>query len=181
MTHTPWGEADSSRQIAVGIMEYTTPSHGGLHVSPSRLRQMPEPYRLWGGWYEEDCEWAMVAVSFPEFFSPHAVETALQMVKNVYPDKYEAVTGEIIPLAESYTKKERAFYAEHKDAYLCVCAYDHHRPTVPTEMVGVIACVGGDKSRGRKAFLVPEAEYSRPRNGLPFVVDPARHPQIESL
>jgi hypothetical protein len=34
---------------------------------------MPEPYRAvptfaGGNWYEEDCDWALVALSFPELF-----------------------------------------------------------------------------------------------------------------
>src|SRR3990172_6042981 len=77
---TPWGVADASEKIAPGIMRYDTPSHGGYHLSQARRAQMPEPYKSWptfagGNWYEEDCDWCLVALSFPDVF-PGAADAA---------------------------------------------------------------------------------------------------------
>lgn len=59
-TKTPWGISDYTTKIAPGIISYSTPSHGGIHLSPTRLKEMPEVLRLESGWYEEDCDWCLV-------------------------------------------------------------------------------------------------------------------------
>lgn len=68
-TNTPWGKSQSSDKVAPGIVWYTTASHGGFHLSKKRIEQMPEPYRSFKpfageGWYEEDCDWAIVCLCF---------------------------------------------------------------------------------------------------------------------
>lgn len=79
---TPWGRADFQIVYAAGITFFSTPSHGGFYVSPTLRNAMPEPYRSHPpfcrqpGWYEEDCDWAVVALSFPQFFSPEELEAA---------------------------------------------------------------------------------------------------------
>ena len=65
---TPWGLADNKEVIAEGIVNYTTPSHGGIKLSRERQDQMHSALRLADGWYEEDCDWARVAVNFPLYF-----------------------------------------------------------------------------------------------------------------
>jgi len=86
-THTtPWGYADHVREIAPGIIEYSTPSHGGIYLSAELLEAMPSKFRSftpWAGdgWYEEDCDWAIAVVSFPEIFSTDRVELAKSYLK----------------------------------------------------------------------------------------------------
>lgn len=81
-TSTPWGAAQSSTRYARGIMAYTTASHGGFHLTADRLAQMPPQYRKVSSaycpmdWFEEDCEWALVALSFPSLFPAADVEAA---------------------------------------------------------------------------------------------------------
>jgi hypothetical protein len=79
-THTPWGNADEAEQIAPGIWRVSTPSHGGFILSAERRAAMPAylraiPTFAGGPNYEEDCDWSIVAMSFPEEFS-HAVRVA---------------------------------------------------------------------------------------------------------
>jgi hypothetical protein len=68
---TPWGYPDSAVELAPGIVEISTPSHGGIHLFPDRQseveRVMPF-FRPFAGapWYEEDCDWAIVLLVFPE-------------------------------------------------------------------------------------------------------------------
>src|SRR3990167_823821 len=73
--HTPWGKSDSSTQLARGIMEYGTPGHGGIRLSPARQAKVPqfvldegEPSvivdRSGAGWYEEDVGWSLAVLSF---------------------------------------------------------------------------------------------------------------------
>jgi hypothetical protein len=85
---TPWGASDSVVELANGIRRVSTPSHGGYWVPAKLLPQIPAAYRAyaskWSGseqWYEEDCAWACVAVTFPDVFDWSAGET-LQHAKD---------------------------------------------------------------------------------------------------
>lgn len=79
MTHTPWGAADHSEQIAPGIHWHSTPSHGGFYLSPDKNKLVPLNVRRatfngqgLRGWYEEDCDWSVVVRFFPEHFTGRA-------------------------------------------------------------------------------------------------------------
>ena len=98
---TPWGAAQHVREVAPGITRYDTASHGGYHLSSERVAEMPEPLRKfqpWAGpnWYEEDCDWAVVALAFPQFFPADAIPAALATIKNYQPDIYEQVAGSAV-------------------------------------------------------------------------------------
>src|SRR5215469_6557793 len=79
---TPWGTPDHVEQIAEGIVLASTPSHGGFYLTPDRNAQIPAAWRAasWNGqgergWYEEDCDWCLVALTFPDLF-PNEMEMA---------------------------------------------------------------------------------------------------------
>jgi hypothetical protein len=89
-TETPWGPAQTSTEIAPGIVAYTTASHGGYYVSPERVSTMPKSLRDFKpfagpNWYEEDCDWAVVALAFPKFFPPDAIPAALKTLERSQP------------------------------------------------------------------------------------------------
>jgi len=71
---SPWGRVQEYSEIAPGIWSVSTAGHGGLAISAERDAAMP-PYlrdgRKYGGpgYYEEDIEWALVALAFPEAFA----------------------------------------------------------------------------------------------------------------
>ncbi len=75
--YTPWGHPDQSKELAPGIWSVSTASHGGIYLSPQRLGFMPAIFVNAGfikanteaGWFEEDCDWAMVALIYPEAFA----------------------------------------------------------------------------------------------------------------
>ena len=82
---TPWGKADNVIAIAPGIKWVSTPSHGGYRLSPARNRAVPEAWRnatfsgnakIIGtdavGWYEEDCDWCLVWLAFPDVMNEAA-------------------------------------------------------------------------------------------------------------
>jgi hypothetical protein len=78
---TPWGVADSVELVAVGILSVSTPSHGGYKLSPERQAVVADRFPGFktfagGPWYEEDQDWAVVAIVFPEHFPAEAVEVA---------------------------------------------------------------------------------------------------------
>mgnify|MGYP001559380080 FL=1 len=64
--------ADYREVFGPGVSFYGTPTHSGFHVTgqailsiPPRLRRSDySPY----GWFEEDCDWAIVALCFPSLF-----------------------------------------------------------------------------------------------------------------
>jgi hypothetical protein len=89
---TPWGFADAAEEIAPGIVFYSTPSHGGYHLSLDRLASVATSHRAyaakwskgWGeAWYEEDCAAAIVVVTFPQFFAKDARKFARRVVDRV--------------------------------------------------------------------------------------------------
>jgi hypothetical protein len=184
-TSTPWGTADHSDKVARGIVFYGTPSHGGYHLSPTRNTLVHEAWRDKGGWYEEDCDWAIVVLTFPECFKASTIEHATATAKAWHPDAYTAVTGEPVALAESSILRGRAFAAAHVDDYIVTAAWGDWHASVPDGMVGVVAVRGGRLATGAMAstdeayFLVPETEYTS--GGFGFVVDPARHARCEPI
>ena len=50
---------------------------------PAQRRTTPYSH---DGWFEEDLDWALVAVSFPEAFSPEDLAMARQSLAHYYPD-----------------------------------------------------------------------------------------------
>jgi len=91
---TPWGLADQVERIGdSGICFCSTPSHGGYYVPSNLLPAIPEQRQqralYWSGsrnWYEEDCEWASVALAFPELFDERARECATRMIPTLERD-----------------------------------------------------------------------------------------------
>jgi len=92
-TFTPWGRPNTRRTVADGITFYSTPSHGGYGLSDARLDEMPACLKeqLWAGegWFEEDCDWARVALAFPEYFPADAIDIARKTLAFHHPDILE--------------------------------------------------------------------------------------------
>lgn len=88
---TPWGAAQSRVKIADGIWKVTTASHGGIWVAPNlrgKLVVKETPFSK-GGWFEEDCDWAFVALSFPRDFSESDLKLAKKTLSFSYGGKYK--------------------------------------------------------------------------------------------
>ncbi len=186
---SPWGAIDSENVVAEGITFVHTPGHGGYKLSRERNAKVDSAWRKPGGWYEEDCEWAIVALTFPDVFPAEHNGTDLvalthQTAKNYYPDEYAAATGNTVLVQESYVLRQRAFRAGTEDDLVTISAFGDWAEWVPAGMVGVFAVVGGRgalptsrvNEQGRY-YLVPAAAYrNRPEFG--FIVDPAVHAQV---
>lgn len=120
---TPWGEADHVEHIADGITRYSTPGHGGYGLSAARLASMPPALRAvptWAGrgWYEEDVDWALVALAFPDHFDDRALHHAILTV-TAKDSSIGAASGWIENTPEGRTLKLRAarWVEEHADHY----------------------------------------------------------------
>ena len=102
---TPWGQSDFKTVIAEGITSYSTPSHGGIHLSAKRQAEMPDILRIDSGWYEEDCDWCLVAITFPQYFIKEYAQ-AVEIFRHWHPDRYEKLNGVILRPGESHVKDE---------------------------------------------------------------------------
>lgn len=184
---TPWGMPDNQTTLAPGIIYYSTPSHGGIHLDEEHNQKMPAALRNEEAWYEEDCEWAKVAFIFPGAFKPADILTAKETLKNWLPHEYEAVTGIKINPGESRALREEIWKEQHKGHLQCVSAIGHWpgQDNLPEGMVGVTACKGGHTKNGHYAdrlryFLVPEKEYDkRPEFGF-VIEDEKKYEEVSS-
>jgi hypothetical protein len=69
--HTPWGQSDSIREVADGIMEVSTPGHGGIWLSDERQKALPAEAGIHNwlkglAWWEEDCDWCIPYLVFAD-------------------------------------------------------------------------------------------------------------------
>jgi len=73
---SPWGAIDGVTPLGPEAVSVTTPSHGGIWVTPAALARIPEPLRATaysgGGWFEEDCDWCIpyLALALHRFDGP---------------------------------------------------------------------------------------------------------------
>jgi hypothetical protein len=85
-TSTPWGRVQHQKQIAPGLVQCDTAGHGGYWLSPERwqkLRALFPTQCSYGGeqWLEEDCDWALAALAFPECFDARSIFYAVATVQ----------------------------------------------------------------------------------------------------
>ena len=95
---TPWGNSEDEFAYAPNhlVVYYTTESHGGFKVQPVLNAMIPAIVRNDNGWYEEDCEWAIVCYTFPSLFANRGDlgsnldqirATAHEVITKWWPDK----------------------------------------------------------------------------------------------
>lgn len=122
--NTPWGAADTATTHAEGIVSYSTPSHGGFHLSPERLTAIPAEVLICTfnqqgerGWFEEDEDWALVAAAFPEAFTATDCALARDLLSDETHDRgiafwtrawHENPIGQNKALAAGFVAKLRA-------------------------------------------------------------------------
>jgi hypothetical protein len=92
---TPWGQADPTcTQIAEGILSISTPSHGGFWLSPERLKELPDyiaRVKTFTGkpeWFEEDFDWCLVVLAFPELFDDCDRHSAYSIAATLHPGPF---------------------------------------------------------------------------------------------
>ena len=87
--HPPWGASQHTTQITPEIIRVSTASHGGYHCTgkaQQRIETLFPGFQPWAGpgWYEEDCDWAIVALAHPEHFDDRAIYHAVATVQNTH-------------------------------------------------------------------------------------------------
>ena len=170
--NTPWGCSQGATVYADCVVCHSTAGHGGFHLSADRNRKVHSMLRDRGGWYEEDAEWAIVALTFPRLFTRFERRCAERTIKDSWPDAWETISGTVLQPGESHEKDRRAFEREHAGDWIVVSAITsaHEKG-----FVEVVATLGGKRGPGteERRFLIPADEYHVGRFG--FVVNEARH------
>jgi hypothetical protein len=103
-SRTPWGATDHVEKLADGIYSVSTPGHGGIWLDQERRNMMPPEFVAanflgTAEWWEEDCDWSLVAITFPEAFARQPW----------HPENYDPVSAAVDTAA-----------AWHTDAYAAV-------------------------------------------------------------
>ena len=69
---SPWGKIQVQYRLASGIVSVSTASHGGIWIDADHERRVPIGLRSIARqyapaqWYEEDCDAAIIGVTFAE-------------------------------------------------------------------------------------------------------------------
>lgn len=168
---TPWGMSQSATVYAEGVVCHSTASHGGFKLDRARNAALHPALRIKGGWYEEDGDWARIAVGYPDLFTEREKSHADRTLRDWEPDAWEAVHGHMLSAEESFTRDRQRFERDHADDWVVISAVTSRQHL---GFVEAIATIGGRRDGSdRRAWLVPVQEYSAGRHG--FVIDPARH------
>jgi len=169
-TTTPWGKAQYAFTYGRGVNCYGCAGHGGFKLSATRLAQVHPALSHIGtnGWFEEDCEWAVVGVTFPELFSYSSVEQAISTLKNYWPGAWARFSGEAVALEDSYALRQQAFRDATADRWVAVAA----RGLVDGTVL-VWAYLGGRRTAGgeERQFTVSKDDYAA-RSEFGYIVPP---------
>ncbi|CCW19569.1 FIG00791921: hypothetical protein [Sphingobium indicum BiD32] len=171
---TPWGLSQGATVYAEGVVCHSTASHGGFKLDRARNAALHPALRLKGGWYEEDADWARVAVGYPTLFTDREQRSADRTLRDWEPDAWEAVHGRILSAEESFTRDRQRFERDHAADWVVISALRSERHP---GFVEAIATMGGRREGGaQRSFLVPGDEYAAGRHG--FVIDRSRYASI---
>lgn len=171
---TPWGMSQGATIYAAGVIFHSTASHGGFKLDRSRNAGLHPALRIKGGWYEEDGDWARVAIGYPDLFTDREKASADRTLRDWEPDAWEAVHGRTLSPEESFTRDRQRFEREHADDWVVISAVrsDRHPGFIET-----VATRGGRRDGApTRCYLVPAEDYSAGRHG--FVIDPGRQSSI---
>lgn len=196
---SPWGTIQYVYHVGHGIYFVSTAGHGGMYIPPRYNKLIPEYFRNAGGWYEEDCDFAIPCFILGAayfFHAPHTVRFILsgeaeKSVMEWSPYQWERYTGKTLEPGQSHIKDEMEFLKANADKLIGISAIggpirsDSYPGAViiPEGFVAVTATKGGVRSAHAEArtFLVPQAEYSKRNETIRFIVDPERHPLISCV
>lgn len=185
---TPWETPDHGSIYAPGIASVSTRSHGGFILTAEMNERIDERWRAPSGgyagsaddvldpewrtrgnelpgfaFYEEDEQWAIVAVSFPELFTDREMEFANRTLRNAYPDVWESVTGGTATAENSSGRRKAEFRKAHAGRWLVTCAVKDKQDAA---RVVVTAYKDGRDEHGRttgapRHYSIDSEDYSR--------------------
>jgi len=144
-SHSPWGEVQHAEQYNADatIVSVSTASHGGIWVAPELNANIHYTIRNNDGWYEEDCEWSIVALTFPQIFTGFERDIAEGALRDYYPDTWEYLYGRKLQAGQSRKRDEELFQKAHAHDWVVISAVSS---SYHEGMVEVVATLGGDRS-----------------------------------
>ena len=157
-----WGDIQCVEKLANGIWTVSTASHGGIKLDRKHNAKVPTYLRQAGGWYEEDCEWAIPFVLFryelQRYYPKYDYDEAIQCFRSWFPNQYEMWSGEIIPPGVSRTKDEYTFFKDHQNDWIVISAIGQGN-----DEVAVTATRGGSRHPDTKRMetVVPKNVYDK--------------------
>lgn len=151
LSKTPWGAAQESTHYGRGIVFYSTASHGGFHVSPTLAAAMPVHLRHDDGWYEEDCDWCLVVLAFPDRFDAEMRAEAERTLRHWHPDAWEIHYQQRLEPGQSFVRDRQRFHEAHRHDYVTTAAVGDWHEGVPSGFVGVWAGDGAPATTTRSA------------------------------
>ena len=169
---TPWGSSQLATIYGPGVIAHSTAGHGGFHLSADRNRLIDPSLRKDSPWYEEDCEWAIVALTFPDLFTSYERKCADETIRHTWPETWERIHGRILAPGESRSRDRRVFEQAHAQDWVVVSAIYSGQHAGMTEVVATKGGLRGVDAERR--FLVPSDEYGA-RQSFGFVIDATRH------
>ncbi len=91
----PWGKAQSVKEVGPGILSYSTALHGGYYLDPTTNAKVSQVLKkaTFGelglkGWYEEDCDWAIVVFTFKKCFAESHYKAAVESLERFHADSW---------------------------------------------------------------------------------------------
>jgi len=169
---TPWGSSQLATIYGPGVTCHSTAGHGGFHLSADRNRLVDAALCKDSPWYEEDSEWAIVALTFPDLFTAYERKCADETIRHIWPETWERVHGMILAPGETRSRDRRVFEQAHAQDWVVVSAIYSGQHAGMTE---VVATKGGLRGAGAaRRFLVSSDEYNT-RVPFGFVIDEVRH------
>lgn len=169
---TPWGASQGATLYGEGVLFHSTSSHGGFYLSPDRNAAVHPMLHSASGFYEEDGDWAAVALAWPQLFTALERRQAEESLRHNRPKAWEAIHGRVLCPGESRERDRQIFERHHAKDWVVISAIysDQHRG-----FTEVVATRGGqrDPAGEERRFLIPSAEYKSGPFG--FVVDETRH------
>jgi hypothetical protein len=171
---TPWGASQHATIYADGIVSHTTSGHGGFHLSVARNVKVLEALRNASGWYEEDAEWAIVALTFPDLFTTYERTCADETILNTWPSAWERIHSRRLEPGESWTKDKAAFELKHVHDWVVTSAIKSNHHAGMVEVVARRGSIDIGQNEECRRFLVLAMEYET-RGRFGFVIDQQRH------
>ena len=195
MKRSPWGTVQGTRtDIPKGIVFVNTAGHGGYKVYPKYNRMIPEYMRNSDGWYEEDCESAIVQVALEDTFKQvwqeqnrpadwvrRVLETSRRIMRDYYPNHYERFFEVTLREGESEVKDKTTFFEQHKDDLIGLTRMgphkNHHLMYVVKVWRGGVRVDEEGCIVPPRYFLVSKAEYGH-RHKFGMIIDTSWHQEI---
>ena len=132
---SPWGKIDHFYQITPWLTWVSTSSHGGVKLDRKHNAMIPDYARCYGGWYEEDCEWAIafcflknkIIKDMNQHYENYEwlnsmLSNCEKVLRDNYPSLYESFFNTILNEGESRAKDEYIWNEINKDNYKLYCA-----------------------------------------------------------